>query len=330
MEIPVWRNHHALPCILPYRPWGAPVRWNLILAAVAMGMVGAVSPLLAPTAGPEGVGPASSDETPASAPSVSNDPRVLAILQAYGPLIDSVTFSEGDAVFSVKGRAVRFQDGRMLGDGNLAEREQFGSIFYRYPLEWLTEPPPLAEEPIYCTDFLDYLFGQTESEIRSHGQSVAFLDHRMFVNTLLVEPLQAVEREVRTAARHDQAVAKWIGNLNITYSFIDKDIAGSQSRSYHAYGLAVDLVPLSSGGKQVYWRWSRVFNREGWDRIPMARRWNPPQAVVEAFERQGFVWGGKWAHFDTIHFEYRPEILLYNRMLAEEEVLPAPRDKEGR
>jgi hypothetical protein len=28
------------------------------------------------------------------------------------------------------------------------------------------------------------------------------------------------------------------------------------------------------------------------------------------------VWGGKWAHFDMIHFEYRPEIVLYNRLAA--------------
>lgn len=34
------------------------------------------------------------------------------------------------------------------------------------------------------------------------------------------------------------------------------------------------------------------------------------QAIVEAFEKHGFVWGGKWAHFDILHFEYRPEIIL--------------------
>jgi len=32
-----------------------------------------------------------------------------------------------------------------------------------------------------------------------------------------------------------------------------------------------------------------------------------PQSVVDAFERQGFIWGGKWNHYDTMHFEYRPE-----------------------
>jgi hypothetical protein len=182
----------------------------------------------------------------------------------------------------------------------------------------LTEPPPLTEEPTYCTDLPEYLFGQTELEIREHGRSITFLDHRMFVNSLLVEPLRAVERDIRAMAGRDSAVARWIERLDITYSFIDREIAGTQSRSYHAYGLAVDLVPVSYEGKQMYWRWSRVFNREGWSRIPMARRWTPPQAVVEALERQGFVWGGKWSHFDNIHFEYRPEILLYNRMLTGE------------
>ncbi len=36
----------------------------------------------------------------------------------------------------------------------------------------------------------------------------------------------------------------------------------------------------------------------------------PPTVLV--FERQGFVWGGKWFFFDTMHFEYRPELLLLN------------------
>ncbi|MDP3291618.1 MAG: M15 family metallopeptidase, partial [Sulfuricurvum sp.] len=23
----------------------------------------------------------------------------------------------------------------------------------------------------------------------------------------------------------------------------------------------------------------------------------------------GFIWGGRWYHYDTMHFEYRPELL---------------------
>ena len=34
-----------------------------------------------------------------------------------------------------------------------------------------------------------------------------------------------------------------------------------------------------------------------------------PQEIVDAFEAEGFIWGGRWLHYDTMHFEYRPELL---------------------
>ena len=34
-----------------------------------------------------------------------------------------------------------------------------------------------------------------------------------------------------------------------------------------------------------------------------------PLEIVAIFERHGFIWGGKWSHYDTMHFEYRPELL---------------------
>ncbi|MFY4861157.1 M15 family metallopeptidase, partial [Aliarcobacter butzleri] len=35
-----------------------------------------------------------------------------------------------------------------------------------------------------------------------------------------------------------------------------------------------------------------------------------PLEIVEIFEKYGFIWGGRWYHFDTMHFEYRPELLV--------------------
>jgi D-alanyl-D-alanine carboxypeptidase len=34
-----------------------------------------------------------------------------------------------------------------------------------------------------------------------------------------------------------------------------------------------------------------------------------PFEIVQIFEKYRFIWGGKWEHFDTMHFEYRPELL---------------------
>ena len=34
-----------------------------------------------------------------------------------------------------------------------------------------------------------------------------------------------------------------------------------------------------------------------------------PQEIVRTFEAHGFIRGGKWYHYDTMHFEYQPELI---------------------
>lgn len=244
------------------------------------------------------------------------DPRVRAFVHAYDSLIDSVTYQNDDLVFFLRGSAIHFEDGRMLSAARLDRRERCDPIFYVYPLEIPEEPVAPSEEPLrYCTDVQEALWGRSESRIREHARSATFLERRVFLNVLVVRALVDVEREIRAMAAIEPDVAQWIEELDIAYSLIDRGIAGTSRRSQHAWGLAVDLVPRSYEGRQVYWRWTRAWNRRGWHQVPMAQRWSPPPSVVRTFERHGFLWGGKWARFDNIHFEYRPEILEYNRLI---------------
>ncbi len=247
---------------------------------------------------------------------VQDDPRVRAFAEAYRPFIDSVSYRDGDIVFTIEGSDVYFEDGRLLESGRRHRRESCDPLFYRYPLGPLTEVPVPSEEfPTSCRDVPELLWGRTETEARRNASRVDFLDRRMFVNDVLAAPLAAAERDLRDAARRDPAVSEWIAGIEITYSFNSRDIASSNTPSYHAWGLAFDLVPKSYDGRAVYWRWSRALDRQGWQSIPLHERWSPPLPVIEIFERHGFVWGGKWGYFDAIHFEYRPEILAYNRLL---------------
>jgi D-alanyl-D-alanine carboxypeptidase len=76
-----------------------------------------------------------------------------------------------------------------------------------------------------------------------------------------------------------------------------RNIAGSKARSMHGYGAAIDINTHYSN----YWWWSKGEPR--WqNRIPIR--------IVRIFEKHGFIWGGYWYHYDTMHFEYRPELLL--------------------
>ena len=67
--------------------------------------------------------------------------------------------------------------------------------------------------------------------------------------------------------------------------------------SMHAFGAAIDIAARYSD----YWVWAR-------SRGELVHRNRIPQEIVEAFEAERFIWGGKWYHYDTMHFEYRPEL----------------------
>jgi hypothetical protein len=133
------------------------------------------------------------------------------------------------------------------------------------------------------------------------------------MNHFCEEALRKVETEIFYAAKSNVEVEDFVENLKIIYSFQQKKVRGSENASHHSYGLALDLVPESYDGKHANWKWSTAFIKE-WHLIPLEKRWTPPQAVIDAFEKNGFVWGGKWSHFDTIHFEYAPEILRLSRL----------------
>ena len=79
--------------------------------------------------------------------------------------------------------------------------------------------------------------------------------------------------------------------------FAERNIAGTDRPSAHAFGIAVDI----DVGRADYWRWRKPGTAAGW-------RNRVPQAIVDAFEAENFIWGGRWYHYDTMHFEYRPEL----------------------
>ncbi|QPF84335.1 M15 family metallopeptidase [Bradyrhizobium genosp. L] len=77
-----------------------------------------------------------------------------------------------------------------------------------------------------------------------------------------------------------------------------RPVADTGRMSMHGYAAAIDLNLKYSD----YWLWAGKGKT-----IPYKNRM-PPE-IVEIFERHGFIWGGKWYHYDTMHFEYRPELL---------------------
>jgi len=99
--------------------------------------------------------------------------------------------------------------------------------------------------------------------------------------------------------RDSQAIGTWCW----------RTIAGTGNLSPHSYGIAIDIYDRRSP-RISYWRFVSPDPQKAsrWPELVSHERiWQPPQELVYCFEKHGFVWGGKWYHFDPMHFEYRPE-----------------------
>lgn len=98
-------------------------------------------------------------------------------------------------------------------------------------------------------------------------------------------------------------------------SHVPRCIAGTTRLSVHSYGIAFDINPRHG----QYWRFGLpgpLSEREVRERgIALVYRNSVPLEIVEAFEKHGLIWGGKWHHFDGMHFEYRPEFLALKRIM---------------
>ena len=86
-------------------------------------------------------------------------------------------------------------------------------------------------------------------------------------------------------------------------SFYWRKVRGANRQSAHSYGIAIDINTSFSN----YWLWSNP-NCSETDKLKYENR--IPVEIVKVFEKYGFIWGGRWYHYDTMHFEYRPEFLI--------------------
>lgn len=116
----------------------------------------------------------------------------------------------------------------------------------------------------------------------------------------VADRLEAVSRDLEALpARFHVYLKPSAGTFNC------RVIAGTSRMSMHAYAAAIDINVKFTD----YWRWGGA--KKETDKVSYKNR--IPMEIVEVFEKHGFIWGGKWYHYDTMHFEYRPEIIALSK-----------------
>jgi D-alanyl-D-alanine carboxypeptidase len=170
-----------------------------------------------------------------------------------------------------------------------------------YPLG-SSPPPELNYDPGRFRNeaFFKKMYGDCSSgEVQSNLVTVIWLPRSWG------KPVQVTR--MNGVADHLREVSAEIDQLDPTIRTAAFPIAGVLScravadtgrMSMHGYAAAIDLNLKYSD----YWLWAGTTKK-----IPYKNRM--PREIVDIFERHGFIWGGKWYHYDTMHFEYRPELL---------------------
>ncbi len=138
-------------------------------------------------------------------------------------------------------------------------------------------------------------YGRSAKEVQAALTPVKIGGKVVLVHKKIAEPLRRVAARIAEAMKHDRTLAPFFESLGGTFNW--RKIAGTDELSMHAWAIAIDLDTTRAS----YWRNDRETNPVWKNRYP--------QAIVDAFESEGFVWGGRWYHYDTMHFEYRPELL---------------------
>jgi hypothetical protein len=253
-----------------------------------------------------------------------------AFQNSFPDKISEVAFIDGDWTITAGGRTFFWAEGRLLPEPERENAESFEPHrFYRYPagprspdtltpeniedIRYRAQPQNRRTSRYFSYEFHGIIYGGlTRREIERALTRFVFLGKRITVNRMIVEPLRRVEAEIR---RWEGGEA-FIASLESIHGYNWRDIAGTQRRSFHSWGLALDIqVPQRALGRRaVFWQWERHRNRD-WMLIPLENRWSPPAPVIRAFERQGFIWGGRWTFFDNMHFEYRPELIEFTRLM---------------
>jgi hypothetical protein len=265
-------------------------------------------------------------QAPVTAPESPVEANVTAILRAYPDRIETVEFRNGDWALLLNDVWYYWAEGRLLPEHLRHDWERFVAIrFYDYERGPYRLPPITPElesrledrtanrtldTRIRSNEFLDDLYRiHTKGDADRLMKQITLFGLNTQVHPILVEPLERVQERLRRKAASLPDVRSYLDDLHQIHGYNWRTIAGTDRRSYHAYGVAVDLVPIGYSG-WAYWQWAADAGVSRWWRLAPSERLSVPQAVIDAFEAEGFVWGGKWLFFDNIHFEYRPEVLL--------------------
>ena len=284
--------------------------------------------------------PAETEQTKIKAEEIADHPGIIlnAYKEAYPHLITDVIEDDEDWIVKFKnGNIYHWAEGKLLPEKSLPHSNKY-TRYTIYPYNINGRAPELyTEEKIAKLrvkekpeqkknkkkEIIPGVEGGLYRELYSITNKksaqkqlvkVKLAGYYTSVHKDIAGKIKSIDSKIIELSKTDSEVRDFLKSIGSVQGFNWRKIAGTARMSNHSYGIAIDILPKKSRKKILYWFWEQAKN-DKWMLLPQSSLWTPPDSVVKIFLEEGFAWGGHWDRYDTMHFEYRPELIVLSKSI---------------
>lgn len=251
--------------------------------------------------------------------------QIISLLKSYSEITEFFFDTEyNDWVLIVNKKVFFWADGRILPKDKAVLKNEFEPFFrYFYTKEFFEvresdqkyfesffqkEPKSFLNPTQQNLFLLSEIYGEiSKSAIEKKLKEIFVFGQPVYVHKRVYNVFKEVILEMQSIKKAGR-LKKFFENYANTYGFNWRQIEYNTALSNHALGIAVDIMAKYYGALNAFWYWESTVNKK-WFLLKLQDRWHPPAEIVKIFEKNGFIWGGYWTYWDTMHFEYKPELL---------------------
>lgn len=216
-----------------------------------------------------------------------------------------------DHIKTVTPYYVEWQDGtRMPIEHKIAFFNWLSHLIYRFD----SQVQPITQQEIkrqHYESVFKKMYGDSLSTVQKNLTVIYWMPHiygyRYPLKVTMINDIdKRLERVSQALEKLPIHYFKYLSNP--AGSFYWRRVDGEKYLSAHSFGIAIDINSRYAN----YWLWDyKRTNRPLNDlRNDLLKNTNHiPAKIVEIFEKEGFYWGGHWYFYDTMHFEYRPDLI---------------------
>ena len=226
--------------------------------------------------------------------------EVRTLISSYQGLVKG--YAKGRILFK-KGDPIIFDDGK---EKTFTEKLAGADIqdMFSIPYSRTNNPPGYLQDAgrIRCEAFLKRIYGNSEKAVKANLVTVKWFDGQKIPFNRVggaADSLRAVFIDLQKLPEEFHDYCRGASSFNW------REVRGAKQMSAHSFAIAIDINTEYSN----YWRWDNPDAGE-LDRIGHKNR--IPEEIIRIFESHGFISGSRWYHYDTMHFEFRPELLLFS------------------